>query len=116
MAPRAGVAGIRGAVPHVLHHAGPFAGAALLGGATGTALFGLLGFAATLPPLLRARRRTVHGACRALLAMFAAAFAFSTLVLGPALTATDAGPTERVPLERPSEPQPGQTSGHEGHH
>jgi hypothetical protein len=41
--------GITGVAPHVLHHAGPLAGTALLSGAGGTSLFGVLGFVATTP-------------------------------------------------------------------
>jgi hypothetical protein len=38
-----------GVAPHVLHHAGLFAGAALLAGAGGKALFGALGLVLSLP-------------------------------------------------------------------
>ena len=37
------VAAIAGIAPHLLHHAGPLAGSALLAGAAGTALFGIAG-------------------------------------------------------------------------
>ena len=46
------------APPHVLHHVGPLAGAALLVGATGKVLFGALGFLLAVPMLRRLRRRT----------------------------------------------------------
>jgi hypothetical protein len=71
------------------------AGAALLAGATGTVLFALLGLAAMLPLLVRMRRRS--GGWRApatALAVFAAMFALSTLVIGPAVRAAlDRQPT-----------------------
>ena len=51
------VAAISGIAPHVLHHVGPLAGAALLAGAGGTVLFGVAGFALSIPMLLRLRRR-----------------------------------------------------------
>jgi hypothetical protein len=51
-------AAVLGAAPHVLHHVGPLAGAALLAGATGKLLFGALGFLLAVPMLRRLRRRT----------------------------------------------------------
>lgn len=53
---------VLGAAPHVLHHVGPLAGAALLAGATGKLLFGALGLLLALPLLRRLRRRTSSGA------------------------------------------------------
>ena len=98
-------AGWLGAAPHVLHHAGPLAGAAVLAGATGTLLFGLLGFVLAVPMLRRLRRRTgswrVPGGA---LALMAAVFVFSSLVIGPALTGS--GETAR----------PAQDVAHESHH
>ena len=79
-------AAVMGAAPHVLHHVGPLAGAALLAGATGRLLFGALGFLLAIPLLRRMRRRT--GSWRvpgALLAAMAARFTLSSFVLGPAL-------------------------------
>lgn len=52
-----GVAAISGIAPHVLHHIGPLAGTALLAGTGGTLLFGIAGFALSIPMLLRLRRR-----------------------------------------------------------
>jgi len=76
-----------GVAPHVLHHVGPLAGAALLAGAGGKILFGALGFALSLPFLLRLYRRfdTLLAPALATLA-FAAVFAVSTLVVSPLLT------------------------------
>jgi hypothetical protein len=88
-------AAILGAAPHVLHHAGPLAGAALVAGVTGQLLFGALAFVLAVPMLNRLRRRT--GSWRlpgAVLALMTAAFAFSTLVVGPALTEDDEPPTK----------------------
>ena len=45
----AGGAAVLGAAPHVLHHLGPLAGAALLAGVTGKLLFGALGFLLAVP-------------------------------------------------------------------
>jgi len=45
----AGVGGIVGLAPHVLHHIGPLVGTALVAGAGGTALFGVIGLVASIP-------------------------------------------------------------------
>lgn len=82
-----GWAAVTGAAPHVLHHAGPLAGTALVAGAGGRVLFGMAGFVATVPMLRRLRRRT--GGWRApmlALTAFALVFTLSSVVIGPALT------------------------------
>lgn len=87
MAAASGAAALLGAAPHVLHHAGPLAGAALFAGVGGTLLFGALGLAAATPLLLKMRRRS--GSWRrpaAALALFTALFALSSFVLAPAIT------------------------------
>ena len=104
-----------GAAPHVLHHAGPLAGAAIVGGLRGTLLFGVLGFLATIPMLRKLRRHT--GSWRApaaVLALFAIVFTLSATVVGPALT----GNSEKAPDAQPTAPAPRGTtpSGHETHH
>lgn len=96
--------GVVGLLPHVLHHAGPLAGAALLAGAGGTALFAAIGFVAAIPFLRRLRRRFGTWKAPAIaLVVFAAMFSLSSFVLGPALTADDGAPVE-------------QPAGHAGHH
>ena len=100
-------AAVLGAAPHILHHVGALAGAAIFAGATGTALFGAIGLLAAIPLLLRVRRRT--GSWRrpfALLALFAALFAVSTAVVGPALSRDD-----NADDARPAAP-----AGHQEHH
>jgi hypothetical protein len=53
-----GTVGVIAAVsPHVLHHLGPLAGAALLTGALGNVLFGIIGFVFMVPMLVHLRRR-----------------------------------------------------------
>lgn len=75
-----------GVAPHVLHHAGPFAGAALLAGAGGKLLFGALGVALSAPFLLRLYRRFHTLAAPALAtAAFVAIFTVSTLFVSPLL-------------------------------
>ena len=108
-------AAILGAAPHVLHHVGPLAGAAVLAGATGKLLFGVIGFALAVPMLRRMRRRS--GSWRApgaLLALMVIVFAISSFVIGPALTASSDrnGPAQNVPGA-----PPGVTpSEHQSHH
>lgn len=76
-----------GLVPHILHHVTLLAGTALVAGSGGTALFGVLGLLASIPLLLRLRRR--FGTWRAPavgLLIFAAMFSLSTFVIGPAIS------------------------------
>ena len=107
-------AAVLGVLPHVLHHAGPLAGAALFAGLGGSLLFGALGMIAAIPFLMRMRRRC--GNWRrplAALALFAAVFAVSTFVVGPALTSDDEdGPSEPDVPAAPASPP----AGHEAHH
>ena len=104
-------AALLGVAPHVLHHAGPLAGAALFAGAVGSLLFGVLGLVAAVPFLLKVRRRS--GGWRAplgLLALFATVFAISTFVIGPAIAGSDSNDSNPTPSG------PEQPSGHEAHH
>ena len=100
---------VSGVAPHVLHHVGPLAGAAFLAGAGGTILFGLAGFALSVPMLLRLRRRFGTWAAPAVAsALFTGIYLVSALVVGPALT------TNPITLDAPaSSPLP---SGHTEHH
>ena len=83
--------GFVGLLPHVLHHVGPLAGAALLAGVTGRALFGAIGFVAAIPFLRRLHRRFgTWKAPAAALVLFAAAFSLSSFVIGPAISEGDA--------------------------
>ena len=98
--------GLVGLAPHVLHHAGPLAGAALLAGATGRILFAAIGFVATIPLLRRLQRRFQTWRAPAIaLAVFAAMFSLSSFVIGPAIAGG----------EEPA--QPGiEKDGHAEHH
>lgn len=80
-----------GALPHVLHHAGPLAGAALVAGTGGTVLFAGVGFAAMVPLLWHERRRT-QGWRAPVLVLVASAvvFAASTLTVGRVLGGDEA--------------------------
>jgi hypothetical protein len=82
----AAVGTLAGVAPHVLHHIGPIAGAAVLTGAAGSTLFGLLGFLLMVPMLLRLRRRFGSWLAPGIaLALFVLMFTVSTLWIGPAI-------------------------------
>ena len=98
---------VTGVLPHVLHHVGPLAGAAFVAGATGKVVFGVIGLVAAIPFLRRLYRRFHTWIAPATaLAVFAAAFAFSTFVIGPAISGSDT----------PAKPGIQEPSGHESHH
>ncbi len=98
-----------GLLPHVLHHVGPLAGAALLAGAGGTVLFAAIGFVVAIPFLRRLHRRFATWKAPAIaLAIFAALFSLSSFVIGPAISG------DGDVSNRPSVKQPG--GGHAGHH
>lgn len=106
----AAIAAVSGIAPHVLHHVGPIAGAALIGGAAGTTLFAVLGLVLSVPFLVRLKRR--FGSWRApvvAVVIFGAVFTFSTLVIGPAIRGDDS--SGGVTRTSPTTP-----SGHDGHH
>ena len=108
-------AAVLGVAPHVLHHVGPLAGAALLAGTGGTLLFGAIGLVAAIPFLLRVYRRCGNWRVpAALLATFAAMFSISAFVIGPAMSGSDddakATPTQQT---APGAPEKGN---HDAHH
>jgi hypothetical protein len=92
-----------GLAPHLLHHAGLLAGTALLAGIGGTALFGVIGLAAMAPMLLKLRRRFANWWAPGIaVAVFAAMFAVSAFLVGPALRSGGDHPTDPGPV--PSAP------------
>ena len=108
----AAIAAFLGVLPHVLHHVGPLAGAALFAGVGGSLLFGAIGLVAAIPFLIKVRRRCGNWRVPALLlTAFALIFAISTFVVGPAISG-GAESDDSVPVTAPE--QPG--SGHLGHH
>lgn len=101
--------GFIGLLPHVLHHVGPLAGAALLAGATGRVLFAAIGLVAAVPFLRRLHRRFATWKAPALaLAVFAAMFSLSSFVIGPAIAGGEESP--------PAQPGIQQPAGHAQHH
>jgi hypothetical protein len=99
---------VTGVAPHVLHHVGPLAGAALLAGFGGKALFFTLGLVLSVPMLRRLYRRFGTLVAPALaVVVFAAIFTFSSLVIAPRLTGSE---------KTPATPGIEQPAGHAGHH
>lgn len=107
---------VLGLLPHVLHHAGPLAGAALFAGAGGSLLFGVLGFVAAIPFLLRLRQRS--GGWRAplaVLALFAAIFSISAFVVGPQISSQDESESASA-LDGSTTAPAEEGSAHDSHH
>lgn len=95
----AGIGFLVGLLPHVLHHVGALAGTALVAGSGGTALFGVLGLVASVPFLLRLRRKFGTWRAPAIgLLIFAAMFSLSTFVIGPALSMAGGAKPASVPM------------------
>lgn len=98
---------VMGLAPHVLHHIGPLVGTALVTGVGGTALFGALGLAASVPMLLKLRRRFASWWSPTLaLIVFTAMFALSSFIIGPQIS----GESE------PAGPVVNNTGDHDLHH
>jgi len=82
--------GIVGLAPHVLHHIGPLVGTALVAGAGGTALFGVLGLVASVPMLIKLRRKFSNWWAPGIaLGAFTAMFLISSFVVGPLISSPD---------------------------
>jgi hypothetical protein len=104
-----GIGLLVGLLPHVLHHVTLLAGTALVAGSGGTALFGALGFVASVPFLLRLRRRFGTWRAPAIgLFIFVAMFSLSTFVIGPAISGAGGGSG--------MQPGPVPSVDHNGHH
>ena len=98
-----------GILPHVLHHVGPLAGAALLAGAGGRALFAAIGFVAAIPFLLRIHRRFRTWIAPAVaLGVMAVMFAISSFVIGPLISGGSDDTSPPPDIEQPA--------GHDAHH
>lgn len=105
--------GVAGIAPHVLHHVGPLAGAALLAGTGGTVLFAVIALVVSIPFLLRMYRRFHTWIAPTItLAVMTVMFLFSTFVLGPIIRG-DTG--ETTPQQPGQNEQPAPQTGHNGH-
>jgi len=117
----AGIAVVVGLLPHVLHHVGFLAGTAVVAGAGGTALFAVLGLAASAPFLLKLYRRFGSWLAPAVaLVVFAVMFALSAFVIGPAINGTDTAPvpatTPATVITTPPAPATDAPTDHSSHH
>ena len=107
----AGVGVALGIAPHVLHHVGLIAGAALVTGTGGNLLFFALGLLFSIPLLRRLHRKFHTWKAPAIaLAVFTALFSLSAFVIGPAIAGTSA------PEPEPSNPTQTPTENHSQHH
>ena len=110
------VAAVLGVLPHLLHHVGPLAGAALLAGTLGTLLFGAIGLLAAIPFLVRVHRRCGNWRVpAALLALFAVMFSISAFVIGPAISGGEGGGGKSTTTQQTAPSGPAK-AGHDGHH
>ena len=109
------IGAVMGLLPHVLHHIGLIAGAALLTGATGNVLFFALGLVFSIPLLRRLYRRFHNWRAPVIaIAIFAAMFSLSAFVVGPAITG-DSSPA-KAPTAPSRTPTQTPTESHSEHH
>lgn len=108
---------VLGIAPHVLHHVSLLAGAALITGASGNAVFYLIGLALSVPMLRRLHRHFSTLLAPAIaVVVFTGMFALAAFVIGPAISGTD-DPAPRSPTTPgPSDPGPSPTGDHSDHH
>lgn len=108
---------VLGIAPHVLHHISLLAGAALITGASGNALFYAGGLLMSTPMLRRIYRRFRTPWAPAIgIAVFTGLFSLSAFVIGPAVSGA-ADPAPRGPSNPgPSDPGPSPTRDHPDHH
>jgi hypothetical protein len=105
------IGSVLGIAPHVLHHIGLLAGAALITGAWGNALFYAIGLAFSIPMLRRLHRRfRTPWAAAIAIVVFTGLFSLSAFVVGPAIS----GPDDTAPSS-PTNPWPRRPSPSEDH-
>ncbi len=111
---RATIGGLMGLAPHVMHHIGFLAGAAILTGFLGNAVLYGLGMLLSIPLLGRLRRR--FGTWKAPMlgvAVFSGFFAISAFVIGPLFNpAASDEPTVPAPTADASATSPEEHAGH----
>ena len=109
---RAGIGAALGILPHVMHHIGLLAGAALLTGALGNGILYVVGLLMSIPLLRRLRSRFQTRVAPAIgVAVFTGLFSLSAFVVGPAIS----GGAEQSPATTPA-PAVTTSDGHDGHH
>ena len=109
---RAAIGALLGLVPHVMHHIGILAGAALLTGVFGNTLLYAAGLLLSIPLLNRIRKRFGTWKAPAIgVGVFTAMFLLSALVIGPAINRAGTGPEPPTPL-----PSASTTADHDEHH
>lgn len=110
---RAAVGAFLGLLPHLLHHVGIFAGAALLAGFWGNAALYLVGLLLSIPMLKWLRRRFSSPIAPVIgVLAFTGLFLASALVIGPAFSGGQSG---SVPPPAASS-DPSVDVDHTGHH
>lgn len=111
---RAGLGALAGLAPHVMHHVGFIAGAALFTGVIGNTALYLIGLALSIPMLNRLRKRFGTWKAPVLGAIaFTGLFALSAFVIGPAFNPTPAvAPAPVASSQTPTPP----ADEHAGHH
>lgn len=88
---------VTGIAPHVLHHVGPLAGAAILAGTGGRVLFFLLGLALATPMLIRLYRRFGTWVAPAIaVGIFGVTYTLSSVFIGPLISGETSGATPQV--------------------
>ena len=108
---RATLGALMGLAPHVMHHVGLLAGAALLTGALGNSILYAAGLLLSLPLLNRLRRRFNTWKAPVLGGViFTVMFAVSAFVIGPLINPGEA----QTPV--PSASTPAVADEHVGHH
>lgn len=109
---RAAVGALLGLVPHVMHHIGILAGAALLTGVFGNTVLYALGLLLSIPLLNRIRRRFGTWKAPAVgVVVFTGMFLLSALVIGPAINRAATVPAPQTPAPAVTTP-----ADHEQHH
>ena len=109
---RAAIGALLGLVPHVMHHIGILAGAALLTGVFGNSLLYAIGLLFSIPLLKRLRKRFGTWKAPAIgVAVFTAMFLLSALVIGPAINRSSTPPAPQTSL-----PPTIATGDHAAHH
>lgn len=104
---------VLGIAPHVLHHIGLLAGAALVTGVSGNLLFYALGLLLSVPMLRRLYRRFQSlWAPTIAVAAFTGLFSISAFLIGPAIS--DRDDNDGPPPSNPTGPSPSPTGEH-GH-